>query len=243
MGYEPYVSEVDDIDALATAFLAVDGAYLLNPPAYHHANLFARAQTVHSALLAAVQRAGLQNVVALSSVGGQVASGTGNIMTTHDFEMRIRNSGQPIKVLRAANLMDNYAWSLRPVMDQGILPSMFLPLDRALPMVSSIDIGRTAAEMLMSGAVGPHLVELHGPRDYSPIDAANAFSAALGKVITAVEAPRQSWAGAFEKNGFSSVTVEAFCDMFDGFNNDVIRVDGSGTTQRGTVTLEQEIAD
>ena len=53
-------------------------------------------------------------------------------------------------------------------LETGVLPSMFSPVTRALPMVSVQDIGRVAAELLMAGPDAEPLVELHGPRDYSP---------------------------------------------------------------------------
>ena len=56
-GYEAVIAPVDDLAALTAAFTDVDGAYLINPPAYMDADMFARARTVHKALLQALYRA------------------------------------------------------------------------------------------------------------------------------------------------------------------------------------------
>ncbi|NHZ63435.1 hypothetical protein [Massilia genomosp. 1] len=60
--------------------------------------------------------------------------------------------------------------------------------------------------------------------------------------MTAVGVPRAHWAGMFAEKGFPALTVDAFCDMFDGFNSGHIAFDGSGETVRGTVGLDAALA-
>jgi uncharacterized protein YbjT (DUF2867 family) len=50
-------------------------------------------------------------------------------------------------------------------------------------MVATIDIGRTAAELLRDTWSGVRLVELEGPRRYSARDIGTAFAAALGRDV------------------------------------------------------------
>ncbi len=232
-GAEVCVADLADEAALVEAFLGAEAAYLMNPPAYQAHDVMAQAKRVHSAMIGAAERAGVQRVVALSSVGAQHASGTGNILTTHDFESRLAVSRLQVGVLRAANFIENWAWFLDGAVANGKLPSMFQPLDHALPMVSARDIGRTAAEMLDQSSIG--VVELHGPQAYSPHDAAAEIGGMVGRPVQAIAVPRENWPANFRAAGYSESAVAAFCDMFDGFNNGRVAFEGTHQTRRGTV--------
>ena len=76
-----------------------------------------------------------------------------------------------LTALRAAYFMENWGGMPRRAKSDGILPSMLAP-GRAAPMVATADIGRVAAEALLEGARAPELIELAGPRDYTPEDVA-----------------------------------------------------------------------
>jgi len=242
-GAQIVVVDLTDTASLAEALIGVDGAYLLNPPAYMHSDLFAHAHTVHKSLIDAANKAKVPHIVALSSVGAHQAQGTGNILTTWDYEQQLRQLNSRLTILRAANFMENWAWSLTPLLEKGILPSMFLPIERAIPMVSVTDIGKAVATALIAPPQQNQLIELHGPQDYSPLDAAHAFSELLGKSIPAVEAPESTWPEVFRGSGFPPVTVQAFCDMFHGFNDGTIVFEGKHTTVRGTTDLKTALGN
>lgn len=241
-GASVVVVDLMDLAGLTEALKGVAGAYLLNPPAYLESNLFNRARDIHRNLIAAANAAAVPHVVALSSVGAQQAQGTGNILTTWDFEQQMQDFHGTLSILRAANFMENWAWSMKPVLEHGVLPSMFLPLDRALPMVSALDIGRTAAELLLNPPDRKQIVELHGPENVSPEDAAVAFGTLLGKSVTAVAVPESDWPDVFRQQGFPETTVQAFCAMFHGFNDGTVAFEGVHTTLHGSTTLHQSLA-
>jgi uncharacterized protein YbjT (DUF2867 family) len=239
LGYEAVIASITDREALTAAFTGVDGAYLMNPPAYQAEDLFAVAHQVHANLLAAMQQAKVPHVVALSSVGAQHARGTGNILTTYDLEQQVQASGLNITLLRAANFLENWASAIEKAQTEGVLPSMFLPLDKQWPMVSSIDIGTTAADLLIAGTQAPKLVELQGPQPYSANDAAAAIADLLHKPVQAVPVPTAKIAPFFQSLGFPKVTAEAFAEMMHGFNTDYIAFTGKGETRYGKTTIKQ----
>lgn len=243
LGYEAVLASVEDRADLTAAFAGVDGAYLMNPPAYYADDMFAKAHEVHTHLLAALQKSGVPHAVALSSVGAQHAEGTGNILTTHDFEQQIKASGLNISVLRAANFLENWTGPIAKAQTDGVLPSMFLPLDKQWPMVSSQDIGATAADLLMAGASAPALIELHGPEPYSANDAAATLTELLGRVVKAVPVANEQIAPFFEQMGFPKLSAKAFADMMQGFNTDHIVFTGTGETRYGKVTIKQCFED
>ena len=237
-GAEVVIADLTNIEQVTRALANVKGAYLMNPPAYFVPDLFAQARAVHQTLIAAANAAEVPHVVALSSVGGQHAHGTGNILTTHDLEQQLANYKGVATILRAANFIENWAWSMQPVMEKGILPSMFGPLERALPMVSALDIGRTAAALIVESPANTRIVELHGPQDYSPADAADMFSKLLGRNIQAVEDNAVGFSAIMASKGFPATTVKAFVDLFDGFNSGLIAFEGTHETRKGQVSLQ-----
>jgi len=237
-GAEVVVVDLTNTALLAEALHGADGAYLLNPPAYMQSDLFAHAQIVHKSLIDAANLAKVPHIVALSSVGAHQPKGTGNILTTWDYEQQLRQLNARLTILRAANFMENWAWSLAPALEKGVLPSLFLPIEKAIPMVSVADIGDAVAECLMQPPANNQIIELHGPDDYSPVDAAHALSELLGKTVVAVEAPESIWPDVFRGKGFPPVTVQAFCDMFHGFNDETIVFEGNQPMVRGRTDLK-----
>ncbi len=236
-GAEVAVAAVDDVEALTIAFAGAEAVYLMNPPAYAEPDLFARAAQVHASLVAAAERAAVGRIVALSSVGAQHATGTGNILTTFDFETRLASCSRPTTILRAANFLDNWAWGLESALKRGVLPSMFLPLDRKLPMQASRDVGAAAAALMTEGGPDRRVVELHGPEDVSPESAAAALTSLVGRLVTAVAVPEAEWASRFRAQSMPERSVAGFCEMFQGFNSGLIVFEGTHETRHGPTTL------
>ena len=99
-----------------------------------------------------------------------------------------------------------------------MLPSFLAPLDRAIPMVATADIGRAAAEALREDWAGQRTIALQGPAAYSPDDVAAAFARALGRPVQAVAVPEAGWAEALSHGGFSARSVAGFTEMMRGLN-------------------------
>jgi len=243
-GADIAVADLTNTASLARAFDGVAGAYLMNPPNYMAGDMFAEARRIHSSLIAAANHAAVAHVVALSSVGAHQPAGTGNIATTWDFEQQLNKLHGRLTVLRAANFMENWAWSLHPVLAQGVLPTMFLPPERPLPMVAARDIGSTAAQLLLDTSEiteTRRLIELHGPQDYSPQDTGRTLGELLNKEVAVVAADEADWPGVFRGQGFPEATVRAFCEMFHGFNDGTVAFESTHETRRGATTLKQAL--
>jgi len=243
-GAEIVVADLTNTASLARAFDGVAGAYLMNPPNYRAGDMFAEARRIHNSLVAAANQAAVAHVVALSSVGAHQPAGTGNIATTWDFEQQLNKLHGGLTVLRAANFMENWAWSMQPVLAKGVLPTMFLPPERSLPMVAARDIGSTVAQLLLDTSDTSEtrrLIELHGPQEYSPQDAGRILGELLNKEVTVVAAAEADWPGVFRGQGFPEITVRAFCEMFHGFNDGTVAFESTHETRRGRTTLKQAL--
>jgi uncharacterized protein YbjT (DUF2867 family) len=132
--------------------------------------------------------------------------------------------------------MENAAWDVAAARG-GRISSYLQPLDRAIEMVSVRDIGRTAADLLRETWAGVRIVELSGPRKYSPNDEASGFAAVLGHPVDAVAVPRETWETRFRDEGMKH--PGARMRMLDGFNEGWIDFQGDSAERRaGVITFE-----
>jgi NAD(P)H dehydrogenase (quinone) len=132
--------------------------------------------------------------------------------------------------------MENAAWDL-PAAREGHVASYLQPVDRAIEMVSTHDVGRTAADLLREDWAESRIIELSGPRKYSPIDEAAGFAAALGRPVEAVAVERQGWEARVRAEGLQH--PQARIAMLDGFNEGWIDFAREGAEHRtGTVAFE-----
>ncbi|MGK9235855.1 NmrA family NAD(P)-binding protein [Inquilinus limosus] len=243
-GAEVAVADLGDAGTLAAALAGARGAYLLNPPGYASEDPFGDAAAVAEAIAEAVVAARLPKLVILSSVGSDRPSGTGLIATNRILEQRLAAVGLPVTFLRAAYFMENWAEVAGVAAAEGVLPSFLAPLDRAIPMVATADIGRIAAEALREDWAGQRKIALQGPADYSPDDVAAAFARALGKPVHAVAVPEAGWAEALSRSGLSAPAIAGFVEMMRGVNDGHIDFgsDPAAEPRRGREPIDGVVA-
>jgi uncharacterized protein YbjT (DUF2867 family) len=238
-GAQVAVADLGDAAALARAFEGAQAAYVLNPPAYALPDFFKHAEALARSIAQAARTARLPRLVVLSSMGAHLESGSGNIATNRTFERVLGSLDCPVVFLRPAYFMENWAWVAPVAAQAGVLPSFLLPANRAIPMVAAPDIGALAARAMQDGSLAG-VVELQGPRDCSPDDAAAAFSAALGRPVQAVPVAEAEWGANLEASGFSPRTISAWIEMFRGFNSGAIGFERRGAEPlRGRVPIEE----
>ncbi len=238
------VEDVADVDALARAFEGVAGAYVLNPPDYSSDDMFARARQVASAIVEATRRARLPKMVALSSVGSHLSRGTGNILTTHILEEALKGLQTEVAVgfVRAAGFMENWQPLMSVAQEKGILPSFYTPLERAMPMVATADIGQACADGLMQEWQGTQVWELHGPQAVSPNQVAASFGKALNRDVQAVVVPASEWPAMLAQMGNSPAAVESYSEMMRAFNNGTLVFEEHGTKKiNGKTTINEVV--
>jgi uncharacterized protein YbjT (DUF2867 family) len=236
-GAEVAILPLDDELALATALHGAAGAYLLLPP--NMASTDARGDNARrtAGYVKAIEVSAVKHVVFLSSIGSQHDSGTGPILSTHDAEVALAKVNANVTILRAAYFMENWAASLY-ALGQGSFPS-FLAADRAIPMVASADIGETAAELLLEGGRGHAVVELSGPREYSPKDIAGALSRITGKTVTVDQGPEAAIVAAFTGAGLNAHWARLYEEMIHGLNTGRVAFEGGKARGiRGTTDIE-----
>jgi NAD(P)H dehydrogenase (quinone) len=238
-GCDVAIADMAQANALAAAFSGAQAVFVLLPPFFAPAPGFPEAKSIIKALKIALDTARPGKVVALSTIGAQVTR-TSLLTQLGMMEQALGDLPIPITFLRAAWFMENAAWDVEPAAKDGIISSFLQPLDRAVPMVATADIGRVAADLLQQDWTGRRVVELEGPRRVTPNDIAATFTVLLGRTVRAHVVPRDTWASLFGGAG----NVEPRMQMLDGFNAGWICFESDeGHTMKGTVPLESVLRE
>jgi uncharacterized protein YbjT (DUF2867 family) len=234
------VASLDDVSALAQAFAGATGVYLMVPPNYGAAAWLSDQQARMDRAAEAVKKSEVSHVVYLSSVGGQLASGTGPIRAVHYGEGKLEGASKHLTILRPPYFMENWAPVFGAAKAQGGLPTFIAPQAK-IQMISTKDIGRIGAERLMAGGSGKQIVEMAGPEEYSPNDVAVALGQLLGKTVTAQHAPLSAVVPTFKSFGFSDEAAKLFEEMYTSFSKGAIGYEHPEKLVRGTVTLSDAL--
>lgn len=219
-GGEACVGAIEDTAFLTKAFEGAKVAYLLVPEDTSQPDFRAHQERVTDSFAAAVSKANVPYVVALSSIGAQHASGTGPIVGLHNFEEKLKTiSGLHALFLRPGYYMENLLMSLAPLCSMGMLPGGIRG-DFSMPWIATQDIGRYAAKRLLSlDFSGNSVQELHGERDLSMNDAAAVVGQAIGKPdLRYQQVPFAALEGSLQQMGLPAKTVSVLIEMWNGAN-------------------------
>src|SRR5258708_18445476 len=106
-----------------------------------------------------------------------------------------------VAFLRPAWFMENVGWDIDRAREQGVISCFLQPLDKAMPMVATADVGRIAAELLLQDWAGRRVVELEGPDWVSQDRIAAELSKALQRPVPAEAVPRENCGALFRAQG------------------------------------------
>ena len=240
LGADVRIADVGDKAALREAFSGSQKAYLLNPPALHYDDFIARTAQVNAAMVEAANEAGIRHVVALSSISAYLNRGTGCVLALYGLEQELKGFRGKSTIVRAPFFMENWVQQLAVVLKDSIVPSMHVPLNYSIPMAAAEDIADVVTDCLVREPSETSIVELYGPKDYTPQDVAGAFSSILHKPITAFAVLREGWEPMFASL-FNPRSAAILCELYDGANTGLTVFEGTHETRRGKVTLEEAL--
>ncbi|HQU84954.1 MAG TPA: NmrA family NAD(P)-binding protein [Pyrinomonadaceae bacterium] len=240
LGAEIFVADLHDADGLTEALKGGKALYLMNPPSYLSEDHFAELEKVIAAFQTAIANSALEKIVVLSSVGGHLESGTGNILTAYKLEKSFENLDIPVTFLRAGGFMENWLPVLETAKTQGILPTFYQPIDKKFPQVAALDIGRVAAEEMLEKTDGKKVVELAGFW-LSPSELAEIIGKVLGKEVKAFAVPQEQWLEIVKAHN-SPKNAESLVEMFKGFNSGYITFETQENLE-GKFTFEQFVRE
>jgi uncharacterized protein YbjT (DUF2867 family) len=238
LGCDIAIADLSDTEALTAAFAGTAGVFAMLPPVFDPAPGFSEAMGFINPLRAALARAKPAKVVALSTVGAD-APQPNLLNVLGRMEDALGSLLMPVAFLRAAWFMENAAWDVDSA-KSGLIQSYLQPLDRAVPMVSTDDVGRAVGALLQERWEGKRVVELEGAR-VSPNALAAAFAKALGTPVRAEVVPRAQWESIFRDQGMKNPTPRI--QMIEGFNAGWIDfADRGAHARKGSISIDQAIA-
>jgi uncharacterized protein YbjT (DUF2867 family) len=234
-GAEVFAGDVTDDKAVTAALQGAEGAYMLFPPDNSSTDLIGRNRAIAERYAAGLAAAKVPHAVMLSSVGAQVPSGTGPIVTTHHAEAILPKSGAKLTFLRAAYFMENALANAWPMKNDGVLPVFGGGEKYPFPQVATKDIGTTAADALLSPKT--QVIELAGPKEFSFEDVAAEASRILGKPVKCVVMPIDQLVPTYMKFGISKHVAELYREMTEAFGAGKVGFEHPERLVRGTTAL------
>ena len=241
LGAEVVRGELGDRKAVERAFSGAEGLYLLSPPDVTANDLLTERGKLLGELAQAARAAKVGQVVFLSSIGAQHASGTGPVLALHAGEEALRATGLPVTFVRPAYFLENWCAVLPVAVKDGVLPS-FLPATTGQPMVAVRDIGPVAAQALLDGPRGTRVIELAGPREVSPEDIAATAARLLQRPVKVAEAPLEAVVPTFTSFGISANVAGLFQQLYQGMRSGKVAFQGQGAElRRGGTGLEDAL--
>jgi NAD(P)H dehydrogenase (quinone) len=239
LGCDIAIAELEDTGALTTAFEGTAGVFAMLPPVFDPSPGFPESTPLINSLSAALARARPSKAVVLSTIGAD--SPHPNLLNVlGQLEKVLGSLPMPLTFLRAAWFMENAAWDIASARS-GLIQSYLQPLDRAVPMISTEDVGRAAAVLLQERWEGKRVVELESAQRVSPHDLAAAFAEVLGTPVRVEAVPRGQWESGFRAQGMKNPMPRI--QMIDGFNAGWIDFPDRGAhARKGAIDIKQAIA-
>jgi NAD(P)H dehydrogenase (quinone) len=224
-GCEIVQADFADSQTLAGAFTGVEGVFILIPPMFDPSPGFPEVRAVIATLRAALEGARPAKIVCLSTIGAQATQP--NLLNQLGLvEQGLSALPFPIAFLRAAWFMENSRWDVASARE-GAMPSFLQPIEKAVPMIATADIGRLAAKLLQEDWTGRRIVELESRHRVTPIEMAAAFARILGREVRTEVVARETWHDLFAGQGMKNPTPRI--QMLDGFNESWIAFERDGT--------------
>jgi uncharacterized protein YbjT (DUF2867 family) len=241
-GAEVLLGDAADAAFLTKAFTGADAAFSLLPPNPTAEDYLARLNAEGEAIARAAGDSGLKHLVALSSVGADLAAGTGPIEGLHRQEARLKALPRTsVLALRPGYFFENFLAVVGLIKHQGLNGSAIAP-NTVLPMIATRDVAEVAVQALASRDwTGFQVRELLGPRDLTHADATRIIGEAIGTPdLPYVAFPYTDYVGALVGAGLSQNVAELYAEMAKAFNDGIV-VSREGRTAANTTptTLEQ----
>lgn len=237
--------DAGDPGFLTKAFRDADAAFTLLPPDVH-ASDYRRQQDAHGeAIVTAIRDSGLRHVVFLSSLGADLAEGTGPIAGLHAQEERLRRlSGVNVLILRPTYFFENFFDTLSLIKHQGINGGPIAP-DLPFPMIATHDIADVAARALRARDWrGVVVRELLGERDLTFAEATRIIGARIGKTdLSYVQFPYADFTASLVQMGISPNVAGLYAEMGRAINEGRVKSQEGRRPENTTPTTFEAFAD
>lgn len=177
LGARAAVGTISDPEFLTNAFTGADAVFTMTPPAMG-TNIIENIAQAGNAYAEAIRTSGVQRVVMLSSIGAELAEGTGPIKAVHRVEQSFRQlQGVDLTILRSGYFFYNFFRDIPMIRNQHVLLNNYNGADKLL-FAHPKDIAAAIAEELQTTGSGIEVKYM-----VSDILTGDEVAAALGEAI------------------------------------------------------------
>jgi uncharacterized protein YbjT (DUF2867 family) len=236
------VGNLLDAPFLAETLKGADGMYLMLPPMWDADDQRALANVYALAFVSAIKKAGLKNVVFLSSYGAHRLDDAGAISALGIVEQALDTlDGVNVLHLRVGYFYTNLLSSLELVRSQGYLGNMFEIPHGDFSVVHPLDIARTAAQELEALDFKGHshryvISDLTGTDEIASVIGNEIGIPALEWVKLPATDVKQTLLGV----GLAEGTADAYIEMFTALDNGIVFEHIKEVNPRvGGITIEE----
>jgi uncharacterized protein YbjT (DUF2867 family) len=230
------VADITDGDSLGRAIAGSEAVFVMLPPLFDPSPGFPEAKRQIDSLSAALRQSEAKRIVALSTIGAHVTRP--NLLNSlHMMEESFSQLPMPVTFLRPGWFMENHAGDVSSAISEGIIHSYLQPVEHAIPMIATKDIGALAGTLLLESWQGKRIVELEAKTRVSSADIAATLTDILGKPVKAEPVPRARWEEVFRAQGMKNPMPRI--QMIEGFNEGWIEFEvGREGSVKGQTSLK-----
>ncbi|WAC15357.1 NmrA family NAD(P)-binding protein [Dyadobacter pollutisoli] len=178
------IGSLEDTDFLTATFTGADAVYTMVPPNNYFdptLDLLAYYKRLGQNYAKAIEKAGVNRVVNLSTIGAHLEEGSGILLGAHNVE-RILNelpSTVAITHMRPTSFFYNLYGYVDMIKKEGVIAANY-GADREIPWVSPFDIAAAIAEEILTPFSG-RKIRYVASEDLTGNETASILGAALGK--------------------------------------------------------------
>jgi len=242
LGAQAAIGSVQDAAFLNAAFNGHDIAYLMIPSDFSVANYAAFQQQVADKYIAAIQSAGIQHIVLLSSIGAHLRKGAGPIDALGYLEEKLAAiPGLQVKILRPSYFFNNLFSQIGLIKQAGIAGSNFGSTEEKLVLVDTADIAQVATNALLSPFKIPSEILYISSDERHPGEIAAVLGAAVGlENLPWVTFSDEDAFNGMRQNGLNENFAGLYTEMGKALRTGIMQEDywKSDGVSRGSVRLE-----
>jgi uncharacterized protein YbjT (DUF2867 family) len=226
LGATAAIGSVADAEFLAATFAGADAVYAMVPPSFGALDSRAYFQRIGHNYAQAIQQAGVQRVVQLSSWGAHRDHGTGGILGSHDVEEILAAlPGLALTHLRPTSFYTNYYGFAGMIKGAGFMGANCVG-NRKIGLVHPRDIAAAAAEELTQAATTGRTVRYIASDERTQEEVAHALGAAIGRPdLRWVAFTDEQMRDNLLKNGLPLSIANDVVDIYASMNNGILGED------------------
>jgi uncharacterized protein YbjT (DUF2867 family) len=202
-----------DVDVVMTAFAGADSAFWLIPPNPRAESIQEHVLDFVRPLCEAVNRRGIERVVAVSTLGRGITRNAGQVSATYAMDDLIESTGVHYRSLCPPSFMENLLWQAEAIGRQGAFYSP-MPGDRRFLTCAVRDIAAAAARVLLDRSwTGQESVPIVGPDELSSDEMAGIMADVLQRPVRFQQVSGEAFRETLLRGGMSEAWARGMVDI------------------------------